>query len=98
MDSVGIRKVGGINGGKTRKLLLPQRGKILWQTEASVRNHLGRRTVLKKLILFIAISLGSWLGWEMGVSYGIMTAYWMSLVGSLVGVVAGVLFNGRFMP
>ncbi len=52
---------------------------------------------MKKIFLFITTSLGSWLGWKLGASYGIMTAYWLSVVGSVVGVVAGVKFNSRFL-
>lgn len=52
---------------------------------------------MKKIVLFIAVSLVSWLGWELGASFGIMTAYWLSFVGSVVGVVAGVKFNSRFL-
>ena len=52
---------------------------------------------MKKICLFIAISLFSWLGWKLGASFGIMTAYWLSFIGSLVGVVAGCLVNQRFL-
>ena len=51
---------------------------------------------MKKLCLFISISLCSWLGWKAGASWGIMAAYWVSFVGSLLGVILGVLINRRF--
>jgi|GEM_PF-607916 len=52
---------------------------------------------MKKICLFISISLCSWLGWEAGASWGIMTAYWISFVGSLLGVILGVLINRKFL-
>jgi cytosine/uracil/thiamine/allantoin permease len=52
---------------------------------------------MKKICLFISISLCSWLGWEAGASWGIMTAYWISFFGSLLGVILGVLINRRFL-
>lgn len=51
---------------------------------------------MKQICLFIIISLFSWGGWALGASWGIMTAYWISFFGSLIGVVLGVLFNRKF--
>lgn len=34
---------------------------------------------MKAICLFFSVSLCSWLGWELGASYGIMIAYWISL-------------------
>jgi len=52
---------------------------------------------MKKLVLFLSISICSWLGWKLGSSFGIMTAYWISFVGSLLGVFLGVFINRRFL-
>ena len=52
---------------------------------------------MKKLCLIIAISLCGWLGWKLGESFGIMTAYWMSFAGSLLGVFVGCFFNRRYL-
>lgn len=38
---------------------------------------------MKKISLILAITLCSWLGWWLGESFGIMTAYWLSFTGSL---------------
>ncbi len=45
----------------------------------------------------MSISLCSWLGWEMGAWWGLMTAYWISFIGSLFGVILGVIINRRFL-
>ncbi len=52
---------------------------------------------MKKISLIVAITLCGWLGWWLGESYGIMTAYWLSFAGSLVGVVAGCFINRRYL-
>ena len=50
-----------------------------------------------KIILLFAITLCGSLGWMLGDSFGIMTAYIMSFAGSLVGVVLGVKINQRYL-
>lgn len=52
---------------------------------------------MKKICLLIAITAGSWIGWELGASLGVMTAYWCSFVGSLLGVFVGYFFNQRYL-
>lgn len=52
---------------------------------------------MKKLCLFIFVSLGGYLGWWIGDSFGIMTAYFVSLVGSLAGVIVGCIINRRYL-
>jgi len=52
---------------------------------------------MKKICLLLSISIGGWLGWKLGASWGIMTAYWISFIGSLIGVVIGVFLNCRFL-
>ena len=52
---------------------------------------------MKKIILFISISLFSWIGWWLGEPVGIMTGYFASVVGSGVGVFAGVKFNQAYL-
>ncbi len=52
---------------------------------------------MKKIILFLSISFFGWVGWRLGQGAGIMTAYLLSVVGSLLGVVVGVLFNRRYL-
>jgi hypothetical protein len=51
---------------------------------------------MKKICLLCSITLGGWLGWILGESFGIMTAYLMSVAGSLAGVVVGVYINRRY--
>ncbi len=52
---------------------------------------------MKKIILFLSISAFGWIGWRLGQGAGIMTAYLVSMAGSLLGVVVGVLFNRRYL-
>lgn len=52
---------------------------------------------MKKICLFTAISIFGWFGWKLGEPFGIMTAYWISFVGSLIGVFAGCFINRRYL-
>jgi hypothetical protein len=52
---------------------------------------------MRKISLIMTITLFSWLGWNLGESYGLMTAYWMSFGGSLVGVFVGCFINRRYL-
>jgi uncharacterized membrane protein SpoIIM required for sporulation len=53
--------------------------------------------IMKKITLILAITIFSSLGWKLGDSFGIMTAYWLSFLGSLVGVVVGCFINRKFL-
>jgi len=44
---------------------------------------------MNKLLIFIGMILGSWIGWWIGKHGGIMTAFLLSSVGSLAGVYLG---------
>ena len=52
---------------------------------------------MKKIILLGSITIFSWMGWMLGDRFGIMTAYLLSFVGSLVGVYAGVKVNRNYL-
>jgi len=52
---------------------------------------------MRKLILLLTITILGWFGWWLGESFGLMTAYWLSFVGSLVGVVLGCVINQRYI-
>ena len=52
---------------------------------------------MKKICLFLTISITGWLGWKLGESFGIMTAYWCSFGGSLLGVVLGWVINRKYL-
>lgn len=52
---------------------------------------------MKKIILFLSISVFGWVGWWLGARFGIMTAYLISMATSLLGVVVGVLFNRKYL-
>lgn len=48
---------------------------------------------MKKIVLFLSVTLFGWLGWMLGDRFGLMTAYFASVVGSLVGVYLGCRVN-----
>ena len=48
---------------------------------------------MKKLLILIFISIGSWIGWWLGDHVGIMTAY----IVSVFGAAAGLYFGRKFM-
>jgi len=52
---------------------------------------------MKKLTLLISITILGWIGWWLGDHIGIMTAYWVSFIGSLLGVYVGVLINQNYL-
>jgi len=52
---------------------------------------------MRKICLFTSVTVFSWLGWLLGKDIGMMTAYLLSFVGSLAGVVAGVWFNRTYL-
>ena len=45
---------------------------------------------MKKVLTFLSISMGGWIGWWLGGHVGIMTAYFLSVFGGAAG-----LFTGR---
>jgi hypothetical protein len=52
---------------------------------------------MKKISLIMTITLLSWFGWKLGESFGLMTAYWLSFVGSLAGVFVGCFINRKYL-
>jgi len=55
---------------------------------------------VKKLINLLGISLGGWLGWALATRLGggLMSAYFTSLLGSVLGVLAAVRFCRAYLP
>lgn len=42
---------------------------------------------MKKLLIFVGMTVGGWIGWALTERFGIMTAFLVSSLGSLVGVI-----------
>jgi hypothetical protein len=53
---------------------------------------------VKKLFIFAGMTLGGWAGWGLTERYGVMTAFLMSTVGSLVGVIVAWKAGREWMP
>ena len=51
---------------------------------------------MSKLLIFIGITVGGWVGWWLGERFGIMAAFVLSTLGSLGGVVLGWRIGRRF--
>jgi hypothetical protein len=45
---------------------------------------------MKTVIIILCVSLFSWIGWWLGARFGLMAAYLLSFIGSLIGVYGGV--------
>ena len=52
---------------------------------------------MKKILIIIWISIGSWIGWWIGDHAGIMTAYLLSVAGGAVGLYFGRKFMMNYM-
>ena len=52
---------------------------------------------MKKIILLTSVTAFSWVGWLLGEPFGMMTAYILSVVGSLVGVYIGVKTQRNYL-
>jgi predicted MFS family arabinose efflux permease len=51
---------------------------------------------MKKLLILIGMTLGGWVGWWLGDRFGVMTAFIVSTLGSLIGVVLAWKVGRRF--
>lgn len=45
---------------------------------------------MRKLYVFIGATAGSYLGWWLGATVGVMTAFMLSMLGTGIGMYAGV--------
>jgi hypothetical protein len=52
---------------------------------------------MKKICLMACITVFGWLGWVLGENLGIMTAYVLSVVGSIAGVLVGCRINRDYL-
>jgi hypothetical protein len=52
---------------------------------------------MKKVLVFISISMGGWIGWWLGGHVGIMTAYFLSIFGGAAGLFAGRRLMNKYM-
>ena len=42
-----------------------------------------------KLLIFVGVNIGGYVGWELGEHFGLMAAFLISSVGSLLGIYLG---------
>jgi hypothetical protein len=52
---------------------------------------------MNKLCIFIGMTVLGWIGWWIGDTIGIMTAFVLSTIGSLVGVYVGWRINRDYL-
>jgi hypothetical protein len=56
-----------------------------------------RSPQMKKIVLLLSITIFGWIGWKLGDRFGLMTAYFSSVAGSLVGVYVGSRINREYL-
>jgi hypothetical protein len=52
---------------------------------------------MKKICIFVGIALFGWIGWWAGSSFGVMTAWVLSGIGSILGVYIGWRIHRDFL-
>ena len=52
---------------------------------------------MKRFLIFIGMTVGGWIGWLMGQRFGIMTAFVLSTLGSLGGVIVAWRINRQYL-
>jgi len=52
---------------------------------------------MKKICLLTCVTVFGWIGWWLGDSFGLMTAYLVGFIGSLVGVYVGCRINRDYI-
>ncbi len=52
---------------------------------------------MRKIVMMVSVTLFSWLGWWLGEDIGLMTAFMLSSVASLFGVVVGWWVNTNWL-
>jgi len=50
-----------------------------------------------KFLIFVGVNVGGFAGWELGEPFGVMTAFFISGFGSMVGVYAGWWVARRYL-
>lgn len=53
---------------------------------------------MKRILDFIGMSAGGWLGWAAGAPVSIFTAFVVSMVGAGLGLYAARRFTMRYLP
>ena len=66
---------------------------VLQFVSAAVRQGCGSavvpQNVMSGILAFLGATLGGWIGWWLGEWIGLMTAFFLSIIGSGVGLYAG---------
>jgi len=68
---------------------------LTWSQSTATKKFI--YTNMKKLILLISITIFGWAGWWLGANIGIMTAYVISVISSLLGVYVAVRINQNYL-
>jgi hypothetical protein len=51
---------------------------------------------VKKLIGFIGMTIGGWAGWAVGAPFGMMTAFFVSIIGTGAGAYVAIRIAGNY--
>jgi predicted MFS family arabinose efflux permease len=51
---------------------------------------------MTRILIFIGMTVGGWIGWLVAERFGIMTAFFVSSLGSVAGVFAGWWLGRRW--
>ena len=50
------------------------------------------------ILVMVGASVGGWIGWSLGERFGIMTAFFLSLVGTAFGVWGANRLKRQYLP
>jgi hypothetical protein len=53
---------------------------------------------MKRIFNFIGMTLGGWVGWQLGILISVFAAYMIAVVGTGIGLYASQRFSKRLLP
>ena len=53
---------------------------------------------MNRIVILLAASVGGWIGWWLGEAGGIFVAFVLSMIGTGIGMYAGIRFVREYMP
>lgn len=91
--------------GRTAESARTKNGQPLWSaghpaayTSNELTGFLRKAAGLTKVVVFIGATLGGALGWWLGATLGVFTAFVLSIVGSGLGIYYSRRWVGKYLP